>query len=171
MDYATFFPNLPDDAHLWVHVADRPLGPDEQERLDGVLNGFMAEWTSHGRRVRGAFRFVGRRILLVGADLPGGAVSGCGIDKLVRRLEESAGAMGFAWASPLSVFYRDAEGAVQHAARPAFRALANSGAVTTETPVFDPGITTVGALRAGDFEKPAGGAWHARAFPLPTPAA
>lgn len=171
MDYAALFPDLPDHAHLWAHVASRPLRPDEEKRLRGVLDDFMAGWTSHGRRVEGAFRLLESRILLVGADLPGGAVSGCGIDKLVRRLERGAEAMGFAWASPLSVFYRDAEGAVQSATRPAFRALAAEGTVTTETPVFDLGVALVGDLRAGGFEKPAGQAWHARAFPLPAPAA
>lgn len=171
MDYAAAFPTLPDDARLWAHVANRPLRPDEEARLRSILEAFLSDWTSHGRPVRGAFAFADARVLLVGADLPGGAVSGCGIDKLVHRIEEAAQAMGFAWTSPLAVFYRAASGGVQHASRPDFRALAQAGTVTTATPVLDPGVSSVGALRAGAFEKPAGQAWHAQAFALPAPAA
>jgi len=36
--------------------------------------------------------------------------------------------------------------------------------------VFDLSITTLGALRDGDFEQPAGAAWHARVFQIPTAA-
>jgi len=64
----------------------------------------------------------------------------------------------------LATVRRDAGGAVSIADRPAFRAAAAAGAVTAETPVFDPTITSVGAWRR-EFEKPAGASWHARLLP------
>ena len=36
-----------------------------------------------------------------------------------------------------------------------------------ETPVFDLSLTTLGQVRDGGFEKPAGASWHARVFRIP----
>jgi hypothetical protein len=62
-----------------------------------------------------------------------------------------------------SVWYRDGE-EIRTASRAEFRALAESGAVGPETPVFDTGLTTIGSFRAGEFEQPAAATWHGRAF-------
>ncbi len=156
---------LPAEARLWAHGASRPLTADEERELETCLRTFFSGWTSHGRAVQAAYELREDRFLLVGALVPQGEVSGCGIDKLMRRLTALAQEMGFAWLSPLHVFYRDAQGAPQHASRAAFRDLAAGGAVTPETPVFDLGLTHVQALRRGAFEQPAARTWHARAFP------
>ena len=103
--------------------------------------------------------------------LPQAEISGCGIDASVHATEEAAGRLGVAWSSPLLVLYRDTDGAVRNLPRSAFRKLVADGTVTAETPVFDVSLTTLGQLRSGAFEKPAGASWHARVFRIPQPAA
>ncbi len=171
MNPSDLLPSLPDEARLWIHAADWPLAEDEQRALRRALDAFVQTWTSHGRDVQGEYELLEGRFLLVGARVPAHDVSGCGIDKLVHLIEETAGELGFAWLSPLHVFYRAADGTPQHASRAAFRRLAGEGAVTAETPVFDLNLASVGDLRAGRFEQPAGASWHARAFSLAQPAA
>lgn len=170
MDDNPLFPALPDDARCWVYVAERPLTSDEQARLVDRLDAFIQDWSSHGRPVEGAVDVLHGRFVVLAATLAEGDISGCGIDASVHAVDDVAEALDIAWVPALHVVYRDAEGQVQHCSRSAFRTLAQDGAVTTETPVFDPSITTLGALRSGQFERPAGASWHARAFDLPQPA-
>lgn len=170
MNAASPFAPLPATARLWIYAADAPLSADDQSFVRQTMDGFLADWTSHGQPVNGAFRIRDDRFLMLAAALDAGEISGCGIDASVHALEDAAAARGIAWIPALHVIYRDADGRVQHVARPAFRRLAERGSVTAETPVFDPSLTTLAALRAGQFERPAGTAWHAQAFDLRQPA-
>ena len=131
---------------------------------------FLRDWSSHGRPVRGALHVQDRRFIMLAATLDDGDISGCGIDASVHAIEEAADARSIAWIPSLHVIYRDVDGRIQHCARPQFRSLAEQGVVTADTPVFDPSITSIQALRAGQFEQPAGASWHAEAFDLRQPA-
>lgn len=170
MDALERFSSFPHTARLWVYAADAPLDEATAATIHEQLDAFMDDWTSHGRPVEGAAHIEEGRFILIAATIHGGDISGCGIDASVHAVEQAAQAAGIAWIPSLHVIYRDAEGQVQHVSRSAFRALAEEGTVTADTPVFDPSITTVGALRAGAFEQRAGDAWHARAFDLAQPA-
>lgn len=165
------FSTLPDAARLWIYAADRPLTSPEQQALRERLERFLSNWTSHGRPVEGAAEVRDGRFVLLAAHLPaGGDVSGCGIDASVHVLSEAAEAMGLAWLPALHVFYRNEAGAVESASRLAFKQKAEAGDVDAATPVFDVGLDTLAALRAGRFEQPAAESWHADAFPLAAPA-
>jgi hypothetical protein len=169
------FPDLPGHARLWVYATDRPLTDAEEETLIRRLEDFLADWTSHGRPVTGEAEVRDRRFVLLAAHRPGApaeeaneGVSGCGIDASVQVLEDFAEETGLDWVSGLDVLYRDAEGHVESASRPAFQKQAAAGTVDAATPVFDLSVETVAALREGRFEHPAGQGWHAEAFPLAT---
>ncbi len=163
------FSDLPADARVWVFTADRTLGDADEERLLGAVGQFAAQWTSHGRPVPGEAALLHGRFLVVAAHLPGG-VSGCGIDSMTRAVEEAGRAAGGGWLGGLHVAWRDADGAVQARPRADFRRQVRAGAVTAATPVFVTTVETLGDLRDGGLERPAGSSWHARAFRLPTPA-
>lgn len=171
MDYSTLFPEMPDDARLWIHITNRTLTDDEEQELKRRLQHFTESWTSHDRSVQGTVEVVDRRILLLAATMgDDAAISGCGIDTATHAVEESAQALGFDWASPLDVFYRDNEGHLQQCSREEFRERIEQEDLTTETTVLDPSVMKVGELREGTFEQPARSAWHARVFDLPQPA-
>jgi hypothetical protein len=157
---AMTFDFLPDDARVWVFAASRDLSAAEQSAVTARIEDFLGGWTSHGRPVRGSFRLEADRLAVVAGELAGG-VSGCGIDKLVHALEEAAAAHGFSWLDGLSLLYRDEAGAVRAVSRAEFRALARSGAVGPDTPVFDTTLTTLGPVRTLGVERPAGASWHA----------
>lgn len=171
MPYDHLFPTLPDDARCWVYVADRPLRDAQQANLLGRLQAFFDEWTSHGQRVRGAATFMDDRILLLAAAVPGGDLSGCGIDKSVHAIEAAAQQHAFSWISPLQVVWREAAGTLQHGPRSAFRQLVKQDMVDGATPVLDLSVDTLGAVRDGRFEQPAHQSWHGRVFRLTQPAA
>ena len=101
--------------------------------------------------------------LLVGVDEDASQPSGCSIDALVNRLEALAKSMGMALVDHAPVWYRDGD-AIRAVSREEFRALAGSGEVGPETPVFDTTLTRISALRATGLERPARESWHGKAF-------
>lgn len=160
------FPQLADSARLWIFALDQ-APPDPRVVLRAV-RAFQDTWTSHGVRVAaGATLVFGRFLLVAGSRADGRAISGCGIDALMQAVVQAADAAGARLLSPLAVHFRDDEDGVVSASRKEFRTLARSGAVGDDTPVLDLGIATLGAFRAGQFERPFRDSWCAR---MPGPA-
>ena len=159
------FESLPDSSRLWVYASRRELVPDEAATLLDAIDAFLAEWTTHGYRIRAARSLRHNRFLLVAAD-PGAAPppSGCSLDALVGELRSLGGRLGTDLLGNDGVWYRDGEGSLRHATRGDFRAQARAGTVTPATVVFDNSITTLAELRAGRWEGPAHERWHAVFF-------
>jgi hypothetical protein len=163
------FPKQPDDAALWIFAADRSLNDQEQERLLGSISDFLQSWTSHDRVVVAESVLLENRFLVVSAHIPGGDVSGCGIDKLVHAVEANAIGVAANLLPSIDIVYRDESGEIQSTSRSEFRSLVESGKVNSETRVFDTSVATVGQFRSGGLEHSAGSSWHGRIFRLKQP--
>ena len=160
------FRELPDDAHVWIYAADRRLSEPAEASLTQTLTGLMDTWSSHGKRVEGAWKLMDSRLVIVAAYVPDGTLSGCGIDKSLHALQKTAAEFDFSWVSGLAIIYRDGSGSVQTASRPEFRRLAETGSVDASVPVIDLSIDRLGDLREHGLERPAGASWHAKLFGL-----
>lgn len=161
---ATSLAEMPDNARVWVFAAPRALSADESARLMERVDGFVVRWTAHGRPVVGAREWRYGRFLLIAADEEATGVSGCSIDSLYRVLQEAERELQLPLMDASRVWYRDPDGAIRSETRAEFRDRVRSGEVGDETPVFDNTVSTVGAVRAGEWERPFRDAWHARAF-------
>jgi hypothetical protein len=170
MSFSSLFPDLPDDARIWVYTTADPLSDEERRELEERLTSFVDGWTSHQQPVRGAVAIRDDRFVMLAATVEGGDVSGCGIDASVHAVDDAAGDLAIDWLGPLDIIYRDDDGTVQTASRPQFRSLVAEGDVDGDTHVFDPSVTTLGEVRSGGFELPAADAWHGRLFQIPTTA-
>lgn len=165
------FAALPDEARLWVHPAATPLDDATQAALLDRLHAFFDEWTSHQHSVEGAATILYDRFLVLAAvRIDGGDLSGCGIDDAFRTIDEAASTLGIEWTPSLHVLYRTEDGTVVGVPRSTFQEHIDAGTVTRDTTVFDPSITTLGALRRGSFELPARESWHAQLFAQPSTA-
>ena len=105
--------------------------------------------------------------MVVAAHVPGGDVSGCGIDKSVHALEDVGATLGVAWLTGLSVAWRDESGAITLSPRPVFRRLVGEGVVTGSTRVLDLSPTTLAEARTRGIERRAGESWHGTVFRIP----
>jgi hypothetical protein len=162
------FSAFPDDARLWIHATAEPLSEGIQKVLLDHLSTFIGDWASHGHAVNGAATVLHDRFLVVAAVSTGeDDISGCGIDDLAHAIDQAASRVDIEWVPSLHVLYRAGDGSVVSASRRAFQTQAEEGAVTAETPVFDPSLTTLGALRNGQLEKPAHTSWHAQLLGTP----
>jgi hypothetical protein len=160
------FTGLPDDARLWVFAAAHPLKEEQKSRLLSDVDSFLERWNAHGHPVVGARALRDDRFLLMAADERATGVSGCSIDTLFRVFKQLEIATGATLLDSSLVHYRDRHGRVLSTSRGEFRELARKGEVNAETIVFDNTVATVGDMRTGKWERPAGESWHARAFGL-----
>jgi len=164
-------PDLPDAARVWVYPARTRLTDEVQRTLLDRLDAFVDEWASHQTDVEGGAAVLHDRfVLLAGARTDGADPSGCAIDDATRAVDALAEALGIEWVPSLYVMHRTADGSVAAVSRATFQERADAGAVTTDTTVYDPSVTTLGEVRHGAFEQPAEASWHAQAFSLPAPA-
>lgn len=162
------FSAFPDDARVWIHASTAPLSEDTQTALLDRLSAFFDGWTSHEYAVKGAATVLDNRFLVVAAvRADGGEISGCGKDDLTHAVDDAASALDVEWVPALHVLYRTPDGAVAAVSRRTFQQRADDGAVTADTPVFDPSLTTLGALRDGQLEQPARESWHAQLLGAP----
>jgi hypothetical protein len=83
---------LPEDfapeSRVWIYQSSRVLLLSEALELEPMLNGFAAEWRSHGAEVKAyANLFYGQFIVLM-ADESQAGVSGCSTDSSVRFVRQ-----------------------------------------------------------------------------------
>ena len=157
------FNELPPDARLWIFPAARRVSSDETQVVLAEADAFIAQWSAHGVPLRGARDMRHDQFVLVGVDERAAGISGCSIDALVRRMQHVELALGVELTNNAPVLYRDGD-VIARVPREAFGALAAAGTVGLDTLVFDNTLTTVGDVRAGRWEVPAGQSWHGRAF-------
>lgn len=156
--------DMPDHARLWVLGSAQELDESTRTHLLDRMDEFIATWNAHGHPVTGGRDLLHNRFLLIAADEEATGVSGCSIDSLYRVLKGVEREFGLTLLDSSLVYYRDVDGEIRSASRAEFRRLVEEGAVTPETQVFDNTVTTVGALRRGEWARPMKDSWHAAAF-------
>lgn len=157
------FDRLPSDASLWIFPAERRLSAEEATQVLAEADAFIGEWTAHGVPLMAARELRHDQFVLVGVDERAAGVSGCSVDKLVRQMQVLQRVLGVELVNNAPVLYRDGD-AIVRVPRETFAELAESGAVSPDTIVFDNTLTKVADLRAGRWEVPAAKSWHGRAF-------
>ena len=166
-DFSNYFPNLSEDAKVWVYVASASLDNKTAEALVEVIASFGSSWSSHGRIVQSNYELIDQQVVVLGAEVSQGTISGCGIDKSLHVLESFAQQHGFEWVTALSVTYRDAAGKLCVSTRKQFRELVKNGVITDATNVIDTAVSSLSELRNNGLEPHAGSSWHASVFSIP----
>jgi hypothetical protein len=158
------FNTLPDDARVWVFGSDRPLSDDQSTRLLATVDGYLAQWKAHGAPLTCARAWTEQRFLTIGVDQHTEGASGCSIDALFHALQQLEREMGVSLVGGGRVFYRTRNGDVHAVDREEFFGLAERGAITGATRVFDTTVTALGDWRSR-FEGPASDSWHGQMLP------
>ena len=151
------FEQLPDSARVWVFGCDRALHQEAPALLEEV-DEFLDQWTAHGKPLRCARDWREERFLVIGVDPTHEQASGCSIDGLFRRLQALENRLGTTMLSGGRIFYRDPNGRIQLALRREMPTLADAGAVSGDSPIFDTTVTDARSYRAR-FERPARDTW------------
>jgi hypothetical protein len=143
---------LSDNAHVWIFGVSPALDASREAVVLREIDAFLDNWAAHGVPIRGARDLREGSFLIVAAD-ENREKSGCSIDRMFGTLRNLERELGVAILDSNRVFYRD--GAVQAVQRSDFRNRA-----TLDTPVFDITAEQLGAIRNGEWERPAAESWH-----------
>jgi hypothetical protein len=146
-----------------VFPATESLTSAQSDAFIQAVDTFLEAWAAHGVPLRCGRELRDDRFLVVGVDVDAEAPSGCSIDALVNRLRALGTELDVSLIDHSPVWYRSGD-EIETASRAEFRTLAESGAVSPETPVFDTSLTTIAGFRAGELEQPAASTWHGQAF-------
>jgi hypothetical protein len=157
---------LSDHARVWVFGISPSPDAMAGQRLLASVDQFLAGWAAHDTPVTSGREMVDGTFLVIAAERSS-ETSGCSIDRLFHTLRGLERELAVAIIDTERIFYRDEGGAIRAASRTEFRALAERRAIHGATPVFDPMVDTVGAIRRGELEKPAAASWHGSAFAIP----
>lgn len=155
---------MPQHSRIWIYQAARELSVVEIAETMTKSAAFLAEWTSHGSKMKAAVDVMHKRFIIVAVDEQAAAASGCGIDKSVRFMQELEKQLGVALFDRMQVAYQNAQGEIAAAKMAEFEQLAAEGRVNANTLVFNNMIQTLSELHAG-WLVPAHASWHARLIP------
>ena len=82
---------FPDESRVWIYQADRPVNESLVGKVNGLVDQFAEQWTSHSHDVNATGGLLHDRFLVLIADETRAGVSGCSIDSsvaFVRQLGE-----------------------------------------------------------------------------------
>lgn len=157
------FDELPAEARLWIFAAERPLTDAERARVTREVDAFIDGWAAHDVPLTAARDVRYEQFVFVAVDERAAGASGCSVDALVRRMKGLQVELGVELVNHAPVLYRAGAG-IARVSRERFADLAESGAVSPGTVVFDNTLTRVEQVRAGRWELPAAESWHGGAF-------
>lgn len=158
------FSTLPAVARLWVFASESAVEADSERTLLDVVDEYLLGWRAHGTALTVGRDWRDHRFLAVAVDPRASDASGCSIDALFRVLKQLEQVVGTSLTSGGRVYFRDAAGVVQVTDRPGFIAMAQSGAVSGDTVVFDTTVQSAGEWNER-FETNAARSWHGTLLP------
>ena len=159
------FEQAPDTARVCIYGAHTTLDDDQVAELTRHMDGFLAEWRSHGREIEPAWTLIHKQFLVIAVDEAAMSLSGCSIDSMFRAVEEFGRKTSLDFSrSGNHIFYRDDGAQIRRIDRLAFSDQARQGAVDAETIVFNNAILTLSEFRKGKWELPMRESWHMQAF-------
>ena len=155
---------LPDHSRIWIFPASRKLSENEAQELTTIVESYLTSWEAHHVPVEAAQELRYNQFLIIAANPDVTAPSGCSIDDMTRAIKALGAKFDVDFFGAMKIFYRDGEH-IGMVARAEFKSLAASGAVDSETIVFDNSLTRLADLRLGKWELRSEASWHASLLP------
>lgn len=146
------FRDFSDTSRVWIFGLKNELEPEAESLLRGKLQGFVENWLSHKKEVRGAFEIIYSRFIFFVADNDLTHVSGCSIDSVFRAVREACAEQELSLASALDIFYRDSSGKIELANLGKLKEAYNTGELLKESIVFQNAAQTLAEVRVGNWE-------------------
>ncbi len=158
------FPDLPDDARLWLLGLEAAPGAGARAALAAGLDALMGQWRHKGHAYAGRWTLLEGQILAIAEPDMASNPSGCAIDGMFRRVRGLLAETGLAPVDPATHVLVRAEDGWRAHPKAALEALLLDGTLDAATPVADLALFAVGDLRAGRLQAPLARTWIGRKF-------
>lgn len=87
---------LPEDfdlsSRVWIYQCNRTFMISEALEIEDMMNEFVANWNTHGTKVKGYANLLFGQFVVIMADETAAGVSGCSTDssvRLIKKIEET----------------------------------------------------------------------------------
>lgn len=133
--------NFSNESKVWVYQSSRLLLINELLEIEDILKNFVANWLSHGEKVKGSVNVFFGRFIVFMADESETQVGGCSTDssvRLIKQLEQKYNTDFFN--RQLLSFYKNDK--VEQIPLNQFAYAFNNGLINEETIFFDNTVTT-----------------------------
>ncbi len=104
------FESLHEHSKIWIYPANRRLTKSEADILNERLLAFIKIWVSHNDPVAGSYELINNQILIIGANLNGGQISGCSIDSSVKVIKELEHILNLEFTNRSNLYFLDHNG-------------------------------------------------------------
>lgn len=152
------FPELPEHTRLWIYQASHKLSDDDSDTIQGKLNEFCSNWSSHGKPLKCAAAVLYNTFIVIGVDEISQSASGCSIDSsvaFVKELEEGFDVSFF----ERMIFAVNKDKDVKLYDMESFKEAYNEGSIDENTLIFNNQVKT-----KSEFERawiiPLEKSWH-----------
>jgi hypothetical protein len=88
------FKDMPLHSRVWVYQSIREFSENEITQLKNKAEGFISEWTSHGKTMNACIEIFHKRFIIVCVDEKTTSASGCGIDKSLKFIQQLESDLG-----------------------------------------------------------------------------
>lgn len=150
------------NSRVWIYQSNRQLNAAEANKLQQQLNNFTAGWTAHNHQLKARAELRYNRFIILVVDESQAGASGCSIDKSVNFMHQVAQEYGINLFDRFNLAYRSGE-EVLSVDRPAFEDLLKTGAINSNTIVFNNLVQNLAELET-NWEVPFKNSWHPRLF-------
>jgi hypothetical protein len=82
------FTSFSPDSKIWIYSASRSLNEIEISEIQLALDAFTSNWTAHGVPLQAKGEILNEHFIVLMVDESIAKVSGCGIDKSVKLLQD-----------------------------------------------------------------------------------
>lgn len=79
---------MPPHSRVWIYQSNREFNNREIELIKSKSEEFVLQWTSHNRRIKASIEIFHNRFIVVCVDEKTTPLSGCGIDKSVKFIQQ-----------------------------------------------------------------------------------
>jgi hypothetical protein len=153
-----------DDSKVWIYQSSRLFTFTEALQIEGLLEDFVANWLSHGAKVKGYANLLFGQFVVLIADESATGVSGCSTDSSVRVIKEieQLYQVNMFDRQTLAFIRKDKVELIPMAQ---FSHAMDGGLITPETPYFNNLVSTKSDLLSG-WIVPVRQSWLAKRYPL-----
>ena len=141
------FEEMPAHAKVWLYPSVAFFNEELKSNLETDLKGFVTEWLSHQREVKGSAQIFANGIICLAADETAFEVSGCSIDNSSRFIKNIEQKYQLNLLERDIVFFEKKDGSVGLIRIYDIEKAFNNGELSETTPIFNLQASSVAEVR------------------------
>jgi hypothetical protein len=139
--------NFPDRSRVWIYQASKPLAESLASEIQETLNGFNANWESHGQAIASKSVLMYDRFIAFVIDDTDNKAGGCSIDTSVHLMKEFEQQYKVELFNRMQVVAFSTSGDLIHFNFKETKQLLEDGKLSADSLIFNNTVSTLGEMK------------------------